>query len=139
MKLFIKLRQMKILLIDDDEWIRDSLGLYFEGEECHLLAVETAEEGLEALKKQNYDIVMVDYRLPGIDGLEFLKRIQKTQYHTMKVLITAYRSEEVVSAALKMGIQDFIEKPFTTKTIEESLTRLIENHEQEINEGHVNH
>ena len=139
MKLFIKLRQMKILLIDDDEWIRDSLGLYFEGEGCHLLALETAEEGVEALKKQDYDIVMVDYRLPGMDGLEFLKRIQKTQPHALKVLITAYKSEGVVSEALKIGVQDFIEKPFTTKTIEESLTRLIENHEQEINEGHVNH
>ena len=139
MKLFSKLRHMKILLIDDDEWIRDSLGLYFEDEGCQLLALETAEEGIEALKGQNYDIIMVDYRLPGMDGLEFLKRIQKTQSHALKILITAYKSEGVVSAALKMGIQDFIEKPFTTKTIEESLTRLIENHEQEIDEGHINH
>ena len=61
MKLFSKLRQMKILLIDDDEWIRDSLGLYFEDEGCHLLALETAEEGIEALKGQNYDIIMVVY------------------------------------------------------------------------------
>jgi len=123
---------MKILLIDDDEWIRDSLGLYFKDEGCQLLALETAEEGIETLKGQTYDIIMVDYRLPGMDGLEFLKRIQKTQPHALKVLITAYKSKGVVTAALKIGIQDFIEKPFTTKTIEESLTRLIENHEQGI-------
>ena len=129
MELFSKLRQMKILLIDDDEWIRDSLGLYFEGEGCHLLAVETAEEGVEALKGQDYDIVMVDYRLPGMDGLEFLKRIQKTKTHAMKVLITAYRNEEVVSEAVNMGIHDFIEKPFTIKTIEESLSKLVEKRE----------
>ena len=129
MELFSKLRQMKILLIDDDEWIRDSLGLYFEGEGCHLLAVETGEEGMEAFKKQNYDIVMVDYRLPGMDGLEFLKRIQKTKTHAMKVLITAYRNEEVVSEAVNMGIHDFIEKPFTIKTIEESLSKLVEKRE----------
>jgi DNA-binding NtrC family response regulator len=139
MNLFSKLRQMKIMLIDDDEWIRDSLGLYFEDEGCHLLALETAEEGIEALKGQNYDIIMVDYRLPGMDGIEFLKRIQKMQSHAMKVLVTAYKSKEVVSKAMKTGIDDFIEKPFTTKTIEESLSRLIENHEQEINEGHINH
>ena len=132
MKLFSKLRHMKILLIDDDEWIRDSLGLYFKDEGCQLLALETAEEGIETLKGQTYDIIMVDYRLPGMDGLEFLKRIQKTQPHALKVLITAYKSKGVVTAALKIGIQDFIEKPFTTKTIEESLTRLIENHEQGI-------
>jgi len=132
MDLFSKLKKMRILLIDDDEWIRDSLRLYFEGEGCHLLALETAEEGIEALKGQSYDIIMVDYRLPRMDGLEFLKRIQKTQSHAMKVFITAYRSDEVVSEALKIGIQDFIEKPFTTKTIEESLTRLIENEEQKV-------
>ena len=132
MKLFSKLKHMKILLIDDDEWIRDSLGLYFKDEGCQLLALETAEEGIETLKGQTYDIIMVDYRLPGMDGLEFLKRIQKTQPHALKVLITAYKSKGVVTAALKIGIQDFIEKPFTTKTIEESLTRLIENHEQGI-------
>ena len=116
---------MRILLIDDDEWIRDSLSLYFEGEGCHLLALETAEEGIEALKGQNYDIIMVDYRLPGMDGLEFLKRIQKTQSHAMKVFITAYKSKEVVSKAMKIGIDDFIEKPFTTRNIEEALYRLI--------------
>ncbi len=129
MKLFSKLRQMKIMLIDDDEWIRDSLGLYFEDEGCHLIALETAEEGIEALKGQNYDIIMVDYRLPGMDGLEFLKRIQKTQSHAMKVLVTAYKSKEVVSQALKIGIDDFIEKPFTTSSIEESLSRLIAKNE----------
>ena len=125
MDLFSKLKKMRILLIDDDEWIRDSLSLYFEGEGCHLLALETAEEGIEALKGQNYDIIMVDYRLPGMDGLEFLKRIQGPYPHTMKVLITAYKSKEVVSKAMKIGIDDFIEKPFTTRNIEEALYRLI--------------
>ena len=139
MTLFSKLRQMKILLIDDDEWIRDSLGLYFEGEGCHLLALETAEEGIHELKEQDYDIIMVDYRLPGMDGLEFLRRIQKTQPNALKVLITAYKSEGVVSEALKIGIQDFIEKPFTTKTIEGSLARLMENYGQGIDEGNGNH
>jgi two-component system response regulator HydG len=123
---------MKILLIDDDEWIRDSLGLYFEGEGCHLLALETAEEGIDALKEKNYDIIMVDYRLPGMDGLEFLRRIQKTQPNALKVLITAYKSEGVAAELLKIGIQDFIEKPFTTKTIEMSLTRLIEKGKKDV-------
>jgi len=135
MDLFSKLKKMRILLIDDDEWIRDSLSLYFEGEGCHLLALETAEEGIEALKGQNYDIIMVDYRLPGMDGLEFLKRIQKTQSHAMKVFITAYKSKEVVSKAMKIGIDGFIEKPFTTMNIEESLSRLIEKDEQKVQDG----
>ena len=62
MNLYKKLRNMKMLLIDDDAWIRDSLSIFFESEGCHLKALETAEEGLKALKKQPYDIIIVDYR-----------------------------------------------------------------------------
>jgi len=131
MDLFNKLKDMEILLIDDDEWIRDSLCMFFESEGCRLTALETAEEGMKALKKHAYDILVTDYRLPGMDGLEFLRRIQDMQPQVMKVLITAYKSEDIVSEAMRLGVQDFIEKPFTTKTIEESLTRLVKEHEQQ--------
>ena len=127
MDLFSKLKEMKIMLIDDDEWIRDSMSIFFESEGCRLLAFETAEEGLEEFKREVYDIIIADYRLPGMDGLEFLRQIQELHPDTMKILITAYGSRELVSEGEKIGIHDFIEKPFTTKTIEGSLSRLIEN------------
>jgi len=126
MGLFSKLKAMKLLLIDDDEWIRDSLSIFFEGEGCHLLALETAEDGLEELKSQDYDIIIADYRLPGMDGLEFLKRSQETNPNAMRVLITAYGNSEIFSKAYKLGVQDCINKPFTIETIEESLSRLME-------------
>jgi len=132
MELFRKLKEMRMLLIDDDEWIRDSLSLFFEGEGCPLLALETAEEGMEVLQKQDYDIIIVDYRLPGMDGLTFFKRIQKSHPDAIKILITAYGSEKVVSESTRTGVQDFIEKPFTTEIIEESLSRLIENRNKKI-------
>ena len=108
MDLFSKLRHMRILLIDDDEWIRDSLRIFFEGEGCQLQALETAEEGLELLKGQDYDVIITDYRLPGMDGLDFLKRIQDSHSGTMTILITAYGNEGVVAEAKRIGIQDFI-------------------------------
>ena len=125
MDLFNELRSMTILLIDDDEWIRDSLCIFFESEGCHLTALETAEEGMEAVTKQAYDILVTDYRLPDMDGLEFLRHIRATQPHIMTILITAYKSEDIVSEAMALGVQDFIEKPFTTQTIEESFMRLL--------------
>ena len=131
MDLFRKLRTMRILLIDDDEWIRDSLSLFFENEGCHMLTLETAEEGVEALKERTYDIIIVDYRLPGMDGLEFFKRIYWAHPRPVKILITAYGSDEVLSEANKVGVQDFISKPFTTDTIETCLSKLLANHEQE--------
>lgn len=127
MDLFGKLREMKMLLIDNDEWIRDSLSLFFEGEGCHLVAVETAEEGMEELKRQGYEIILVDYRLPGMDGLEFLERIKDSHPDALTLLITAYGSKDVFLKARKIGVQGFIDKPFTIKTIEESLSRLMKN------------
>ena len=129
MDLYSKLREMSMLLIDDDEWIRDSLSIFFEGEGCHIKALETAEEGLQALKKNSYDIIIVDYRLPGMDGLDFLKRIKRLYPRIIKILITAYGDKQIEIEAMQIGVHDFIEKPFTTKTIEASLTMLINERE----------
>ena len=120
---------MNILLIDDDEWIRHSMGIFFEFEGCDLRTLETAEEGLEELQRHDYKVIIADYRLPGMDGLEFLKRSQKTHPNAMKVLITAYGSKEIVSEAYKLGVQDVIKKPFTIESIEDSLCRLIKERE----------
>ena len=116
---------MKIFLVDDNKWIRDSLSLFFEGEGCHLMAYETAEEALEALEEGPV-IFIVDYKLPGMDGLEFFKRIQASHPRAGKILVTAFADAGVVSQAASIGVEDFIEKPFTSKTIEESLSRVME-------------
>jgi DNA-binding NtrC family response regulator len=125
MDLFSNLRNMKILIIDDDEWIRDSLRIYFEAEGCHVVVLETAEEGLAELKSQAYDLIIVDYKLPGLDGLEFFKRTLDDHSDAMKVLITAYRTDNVISEARKLKIQGFIEKPFTSESLMASLAHLI--------------
>ena len=125
MDFFNQLKNMKILLIDDDEWIRDSLSLFFESEGCQLLALETAEEALDALNQQTYEIIITDYRLPGIDGLEFLKQIQPKDLDSVIILITAYCDDEVISEAKRIGVQDIITKPFNSEDIEASLSRLI--------------
>jgi DNA-binding NtrC family response regulator len=96
-----------------------------------MVAVETAEEGLELLKQQTYDIILIDYKLPGMDGLTFSKKIQKMRPDAVKILITAYKTKEVVSEARQIGIQDLIDKPFTIGTIEDSLSRLIQSNEKQ--------
>ena len=113
------------MLIDDDEWIRDSLSLFFEAEGCNLLTYETAEEGMEAVNKQAYDIVISDYKLPGMDGLEFLRRVKEKQPKIFEVLITAYANCEIVKEAKEIGVKDIIPKPFTSEDVETSLSRII--------------
>ena len=124
MNVFSKLKNTKILLIDDDEWIRDAMTLFFESEGCQIMALETGEEALVEIHRQNYGIVICDYKLPGIDGLQLLKEIRKVKPDTKMILITAYKTEELLAEAKQMGIHDFISKPFTSETIEASLSRL---------------
>jgi DNA-binding NtrC family response regulator len=126
MDILNKLRNMKILIIDDDEWIRDSLRIFFESEGCKVAVLETAEEGLVELNYETYDLIIADYKLPGLDGLEFLKRIPDELSDAMKVLITAYRTHSVISEARKLKIQGFIEKPFTSESLMASLAHLME-------------
>ena len=132
MDLFEKLKEMKVLFIDDDEWIRNSLSLYFKHEGCHLMALESAEEGLDELKRLSYDIIICDYSMPGMNGLEFFKRIHKSQPDVLKILITAYSNEQVIHEAIKTGVHDFIKKPLMFEIIEDSLSRLIKTREENI-------
>lgn len=127
MNLFDKLKKMKMMIVDDDEWIRDSLCLFFQSIGCTLMAFESAEAALVELQKQAFNIIIADYRLPGMNGLVFLEKVKEIYPETKEVLITAYRNEDILQGLSKVGIQDFIEKPFTSQTIMETLSSLINN------------
>jgi len=126
MDLFAQLQGMKVLLVEDDQWVRDSLRRFFANENCVLMVVETGEDGLEIVKNHDCDIIITDYRLPGMDGLEFLKRAQELNPRFKKILLTAYMSEAVISEAFRLGVHEFIEKPFSMEDMEEALCRVLE-------------
>ena len=125
MSIFDKLRKLSLLLIEDDEWIRDSLRLFFESEGCNITTLETAEEGLNLIKNKHFDVIITDFRLPDIDGIEFVKRLSPKQTDSIKILITAYGDKGVRSRASNAGIFEVIAKPFNSDAIEKSLRRLI--------------
>ena len=112
MNSFNQLEKIKTLLVDDDELIRDSLRMVFDAKGCFIKTAETAEEGLQALEKEKYDIIVSDLRLPGIDGLRFLRFAALIQPEPAKLLITAYKDDYVYSEASRIGVSELIEKPF---------------------------
>jgi CheY-like chemotaxis protein len=114
---FNELKNVKTLLVDDDEFIRDSLGMAFANNGCSLQLAETAEEGLQAIQDQQFDIIISDLRLPGMNGLDFLKLTTVTQPQAVKFLITAYRDDHIFSEAIRLGVHEFIEKPFAVKVL----------------------
>ncbi len=113
MDAFDELKQVKTLLVDDDEFIRNSLELAFKTKGCPLQVAQSAEEGLKAIKEQPFDIILSDLRLPGMSGLDFLKLTTVTHPDAIRFLITAYRDDRFVSEAIRSGIHQFIDKPFT--------------------------
>jgi len=127
MNSFCKLKNKRILLVDDDEFIRDSLSLAFMKNGCFLITAKTAEEGLRILKKQGFDVIVSDLKLPGMDGLDFFNRVKISRLNTLNILITAYGDNDIFSMAFAAGIHDFIEKPFTVSTLTHTLGKLIEN------------
>ncbi|MGE0085636.1 MAG: response regulator [Desulfococcaceae bacterium] len=125
MELFAELRNKNILLVDDDEWIRDSLCIFFETGGCSLKAVESAEAGMNEIGRQNYDIMITDYQLPGMSGLDLLRQIHCMYPHMLTILISAYGNHDIYAQAAEIGVENIIEKPFSTGTIKASLSRII--------------
>ena len=113
MKQFLKLKNFKTLLVDDNAVVRDTMKMIFTQKECVLKACETAEEGLQALEEERFDILISDLQLPGIDGVEFFKQAEVLQPDTIKILISGYGTESTVSKAFEIGVHAFIRKPFS--------------------------
>jgi DNA-binding NtrC family response regulator len=118
---FNQLKQVKTLLVDDDELIRDSLSMAFKNKGCSMRVAGTAEEGLQAISEEKFDIIISDFRLPGMNGLEFLKLATINHPDTVNILITAYRDEYLFTEAVRIGVTEFIDKPFSVKALAELL------------------
>jgi DNA-binding NtrC family response regulator len=114
---FNELKDFKTLLVDDDEFIRDSLKIAFTTKGCPMRVAETAEDGIKAIEEEPFDIIISDFRLPGMNGLDFLKLAAVTQPAAVNILITAYRDEYSFSEALRIGVTELIEKPFSVKAL----------------------
>jgi DNA-binding NtrC family response regulator len=116
-----RLAGKKVLMVDGDEMIRNSMKLLFDAEGCHYRSLESAEEALKELASETYELVVSDYKLPGMDGLEFFEHIRVTHPRVAKILITAYGSPGLFALAEQIGAAGCIEKPITAKKVETCL------------------
>lgn len=126
---FEKLKNKKTLLVDDDGLIRESLSMAFTGRGCDITTVESAEEGIEALRKDHYDIIVSDFKLPGMNGMEFFKATGNSRADSVNVLISGNVQEDELEGKEALGIDEFLEKPFTVMSLAAMLTRVIDNRE----------
>jgi two-component system response regulator HydG len=112
---------VRLLIVDDEPHVRSSLAAWFRDEGYQVHVASGGKEALEALGREGADILIVDIKMPGMDGLELQRRVRAVAPESTVVIMTAFAAVETAVQALKEGAYDYIVKPFDP----EDLSRLI--------------
>ena len=116
------MNEIKILLVDDEEFFVKCLMAYIN--KIENLRADIAFNGEEALKlveNEVPDVIVLDLKMPGIDGIEVLRRVKKAYPDVQVIILTAYGSEKDKNDCLRLGAFKFMEKPFKIKELVQSI------------------
>lgn len=119
---------MRILLIEDEKITRITLSNTLKKEGYEVVSSASGQEGLELFRKQPFDVVITDLRLPRISGLEVLKEVKERAPDCTVIMMTAYGTVETAVEALKMGAYDYLTKPFSPDKLLSMLQHLQQFH-----------
>ena len=113
-----------LLVVDDDKNIRDTLcELFAESHECH--SADRAEQALAFLEFEDYDLILTDLSMPGIDGQQLLKRVKQTHPDTPVIVISGNCSDEEGQSSVALGAFAYLTKPFNLDEVEETVKRAL--------------
>jgi len=116
----------KILIIEDNETMRDAMAAIIEKMGHEFDRAKNGNDGLQLMEKNAYDLVVTDYKMEGMDGLEVLKQVKQKFPLTEVLIITAYGTIELAVEAMKLGAVDFITKPFSHEEFKLKIERVLE-------------
>ncbi|MBI5683238.1 MAG: sigma-54-dependent Fis family transcriptional regulator [Deltaproteobacteria bacterium] len=115
----------KVLIVEDDRHIRQLLKDVM-AEDYSLTIVEDGEKGIDALANENIDLLLTDLKLPGIDGIEVIKKAKEISPWTVSILITAFATIENAVEAMRLGAYTYLTKPFKTDVLIMNVNRALE-------------
>jgi two-component system nitrogen regulation response regulator NtrX len=124
--------EFMILIIDDEDGIRESLSGIFEDEGYTVLTASSGEEGLKLLKEHSPDLILLDVWLPGIDGLQTLKEIKDLKPGLPVIMVSGHGNIELAVKATRTGAYDFLEKPLSLERVLLAAKRALEKRTLEI-------
>ena len=102
----------RILVVDDDASVRDMLSIVLKRAGYDVVCAESGESALNTLKKESFELVISDIKMPGVSGIELLKKIKSIDAELPVIMITAFASANDAVEAMKLGAADYITKPF---------------------------
>lgn len=103
----------KVLVIDDEQIVRISCERTLAPEGYEVTSASSTNEGLELFEKNSFDLILLDIKMPDMDGIEALKKIKAAKPETNVIMITGYSTVDTAVKTLKLGAINYIEKPFT--------------------------
>ncbi len=115
----------KILVVDDDISIREILFALLEKERYYVELASSAEEALEKIKETAFDLIISDIRMPGMDGFKLLEKIRTMNVDSAVIFITGYGSVSDAVEAIKLGVVDYIEKPFDIGQLKNLVSQIL--------------
>ncbi len=113
-----------VLIIEDEKDLAELIKLYLEKEGLRTVLCRTAEEGLDSLRQNKFDLILLDINLPGMDGFEFLQNIRK-EFEVPVIIISARESDEDIIFGLGSGADEFAVKPFSPKVLTAKVRALL--------------
>jgi DNA-binding NtrC family response regulator len=127
-------KKISILIVDDEDSVRNSLYSWFIEDGYRVECAENAKTALLKLESDKFDIVLADIKMPGMDGLEMLRRIKARNEDSIVIIMTAFATVDTAVQALKDGAFDYITKPFDP----DDLSHLIRNASVQVALAHEN-
>jgi len=128
-------RQANILVIDDEETMRDSCQQTLSRNGNMVEVAEDGLMGLAMLERESFDLVILDLKMPGLSGMDVLKKIKESNPEAMVIVITGYATVESAVEAMKKGAYDFIPKPFTPDSLRVIVKRALDRKELALETG----
>jgi len=120
---------IRVLVIDDDEFVLELLDEFLTDSGYNVSTADSGEAALEQIKSASPDVALVDFKLPGIDGLETIRRISKISPDTVTIIMTGFPTLDSSIMAIRLGASDYILKPFKLDEVSLSLQKAVKERE----------
>ena len=115
----------KLLVVDDQMGVRRLLYEAFSVEGYEVEMAASGHEALEKVKLAMPDLILMDMKMPGMNGLQTLQEIKKVNDAVVVIMMTAYGELEIVAEAVKLGIKEYVTKPFDINELRETVKKLV--------------